>query len=228
MRRWVCRICGRGKTAPERMTKDDVRRWCLGCSEETGRLVERACPAVEKKRAAQRERTAARRDKRTKRNRALRREAETYAGVHIPTLVEQLRRTFVRLGFGRMRRKPQVSVRRSRERGPHAVGHATYAHHRITMTISPATDRAEVCQLVAHEMAHLAAGLDPHDPKGWNAHGDQFNRALTAVAKAMWDVTVYIDEDGGGYGPSHTLIRELRDKFATVSAHDGSQDGAAP
>ena len=48
------------------------------------------------------------------------------------------------------------------------------------------------------------------------------------LAKAMWDVTVYIDEDGGGYGPSHTLIRELRDKFATVSAHDGSQDGAAP
>lgn len=57
MRRWTCPNCETGILAPERPRRDDVRRYCLPCSQQTGRLVARSCPAVEKARAAQTERT---------------------------------------------------------------------------------------------------------------------------------------------------------------------------
>ena len=41
MKRWYCPQCGSGKLAPERMREDNVLRYCLSCSETTGRLVRR-------------------------------------------------------------------------------------------------------------------------------------------------------------------------------------------
>ncbi len=55
MRRWVCPTCGKGKIAPARPAIDDTRRFCLPCSETTGRLVSRHCPSLERE---QRERRA--------------------------------------------------------------------------------------------------------------------------------------------------------------------------
>lgn len=53
-RRWACPKCLRGVLAPERMAADDIRRFCQHCSFAPGnkRLVERVCPALEKRRAA--------------------------------------------------------------------------------------------------------------------------------------------------------------------------------
>ena len=42
------------------MRQDDVRRYCLPCSESTGRLVERVCPALERRRKASKERASGR------------------------------------------------------------------------------------------------------------------------------------------------------------------------
>lgn len=41
LRRWRCSRCGSGCKAPSAPRKNDVRRYCLPCSEETGKLVER-------------------------------------------------------------------------------------------------------------------------------------------------------------------------------------------
>lgn len=61
-KRWTCE-CGNNVLAPGRMRKDDVRRFCLPCSERTGRLVARTCPSLEavrgRKEAARREKRAA-------------------------------------------------------------------------------------------------------------------------------------------------------------------------
>lgn len=51
LRRWTCPRCSTGRLAPSRPRRDDVRRYCLPCSEATGRLVERVCPANERERA---------------------------------------------------------------------------------------------------------------------------------------------------------------------------------
>lgn len=52
MMRWVCPNDDNheGKLAPSRPRKDDIRRYCLVCSEKTGRLVERVAPRLEAKR----------------------------------------------------------------------------------------------------------------------------------------------------------------------------------
>ena len=50
-KRWVCPLCDLpGILAPGRMRKHDVRRYCLPCSTSTGKLVERTCPTLDKRR----------------------------------------------------------------------------------------------------------------------------------------------------------------------------------
>jgi hypothetical protein len=49
--RWACPRCGSGVNAPSRLRRDDTRRYCLYCSEKTGRLVERECLVRKRKQA---------------------------------------------------------------------------------------------------------------------------------------------------------------------------------
>lgn len=46
MKRWVCPLCGAGKLAPARPAWEDARCFCLRCSERTGKLLARVCPAA--------------------------------------------------------------------------------------------------------------------------------------------------------------------------------------
>lgn len=57
-----------GVRAPTRPRKDDIRRFCIPCSEASGRLTERISPVVEKERA--RKEAARKRKEATKRRRA--------------------------------------------------------------------------------------------------------------------------------------------------------------
>lgn len=47
MRLYKCPKCRAGRRAPEQMHKDDTRRFCLSCSDETGRLVRMIVPTLE-------------------------------------------------------------------------------------------------------------------------------------------------------------------------------------
>lgn len=58
MKRWTCPKCGVGKLAPARLTRLDVRRWCLVCSSKSPTLVERVMPARETAKAARAQRRA--------------------------------------------------------------------------------------------------------------------------------------------------------------------------
>lgn len=51
MVRWKCEDCGSGCLAPSKPRLDDTRRYCLPCSEATGRLVKRTAPTLERRRA---------------------------------------------------------------------------------------------------------------------------------------------------------------------------------
>lgn len=46
MARWRCQNCGDASNAPEKIRKNNVKRYCLPCSELTGKLVERVCIAT--------------------------------------------------------------------------------------------------------------------------------------------------------------------------------------
>lgn len=62
--RWNCPLCGAGCLAPGRARKNDIRRYCVECSVSTGKLVERVCGALEKKRTQKAERVAAKSSRR--------------------------------------------------------------------------------------------------------------------------------------------------------------------
>lgn len=63
-KRWICPLCENGVLAPSRPRKNNVLRYCLPCSEKTGKLVERTCPALDAKREAKAERKRAKAAKR--------------------------------------------------------------------------------------------------------------------------------------------------------------------
>ena len=220
MRRWICPHCSTGVVAPERMHKLDARRFCFPCSKESGRLVARHCPAAERVKTTRKERAAARRQSKWEKAKSETRERETVAGVHVPALLDELRRELVKLGYRRLLARPRLIIRRSPRIG-YYTGHAWTGRHRITMTLG-AIDRAAVCEIVAHELCHLA--VPPHC-----GHNDTFNRALRELALSRWGVEIFIDEDGGGYGPSRKLTKLLREKFSAESAlderGDDGQDG---
>lgn len=89
-RRWVCpEGCGNNVLAPERIRKDNVLRYCLPCSERTGKLVERICPAVE----ARRERAKAKRQEKSAAERAAERESFLLSdGTDVRKLVKRAKR----------------------------------------------------------------------------------------------------------------------------------------
>ena len=51
-KRWVCPKCDVGVLAPIRPRKNNVLRYCLPCSQVTGKLVERFCPSLDDARNA--------------------------------------------------------------------------------------------------------------------------------------------------------------------------------
>ena len=55
-KRFVCPLCEDTRLAPSRMARDDVRRFCLGCSERTGKLVARVSPVLERQRQRSKDR----------------------------------------------------------------------------------------------------------------------------------------------------------------------------
>jgi hypothetical protein len=137
--RWLCPTCGDGKLAPRRPRKDDVRRYCLACSETTGRLVERTNPVIEKKRAASKERS-----KKKARARYAFRAPEGYYlldCMHIQT-------EWGRLGFSRA---AELRVRTTRAAGPAAI-----RGHVVTFRRFRGLDRWDACAQILVAGARFA------------------------------------------------------------------------
>lgn len=77
--RWLCPRCGSVVLAGPAPRRDDVRRFCLACSAQVGRLVERHCPVLE----AQRTKRAVRAKLREDKLKAAQRAALTWDGVDL-------------------------------------------------------------------------------------------------------------------------------------------------
>lgn len=177
MIRWNCPRCGSGKNAPARPRRDDTRRYCLACSEETGRLVERTARALETKRA----RAAERADARREREKGRRRDALTVAGVHLPTEAAlilrrspELRRQARRLG-GLRASDIQWKVRRITT-PPRKLGHAWGLE--ILIVDYPGIAAADVREMLLHEIAHVVLPAAV-------GHGPEWRKTY---AQGAWEV----------------------------------------
>lgn len=161
-RRWVCPTCGNGVLAPARPRRDDVRRYCLRCSEKTGRLVERTCPAADRKRQAQTEKRAALTSRKRERARESERAHRT-AGPY--DLLAEARR-FAKLPAVRLRHFPDIELRRSTSK-EHSSGHCYYGWPaRIVVTVG--TNPHDAAATMLHEIVHAELGGEGHSTRFWD------------------------------------------------------------
>lgn len=188
MRRWVCPSCGGGAIAPDRPRRDDTRRYCLACSASTGRLVERTCPALDRRRAVSSERTAAKRKASVERRKAsVEREREaararrTLGGVD---LLAEAKRLWALPAMREVRGRPAARHRRMfpevvirHRRGVSSSGHCRYGDRRIVVTAGTDVNRA--IEVVLHELVHAACGA-------MHGHNATFWRTLRSAACQAW------------------------------------------
>jgi len=181
-RRWVCPACGSGVLAPDRPRRDDVRRYCLDCSAETGRLVERSCPALDRAREASRERAAYRAATKTQRAADARRAAHTLDGFDLLAEARRLWRLPGMKAAPRGNRPlPTISFRFSRTK-THSSGHCKTTTPGRDIVVTCGTNLADARCVLLHELVHAAER--PHE---W--HGPRFKaRERLVFREAGYDV----------------------------------------
>ena len=185
--RWEC---PNGKhpavLAPTKPRKDDVRRFCLPCSEAKGRMVPRLAPRLE---AARSEALTRRKgEARAARVKEKEKTAAFYTvdGVNIlaelsviwrlPVVNEWLTRRRVSTHPGAWARVvPNLHIRRQREIR-RLLGWASYSRHLIRLMVTPTSSATAVIGTLLHEVAHIALGKIPGAP-----HGSTFKATLRTL-----------------------------------------------
>ncbi len=200
--RWVCPRCSKGKLGSSAPRRTSIVRYCLKCSKETGYLVERTCPALDRLREQKKQRqlAAQRRARQTKARakqarerakvrRAAKRKAarEEVAGdLHAelariwPAALELTRRESM------PRRIPKMTLRSRSD--DFTSGRAWWRQHRIHLSVGLEDDVAGAHGTLAHEVCHLLTDEDAP------SHGDQFWRLLVELVREVYSAKVTVAE----------------------------------
>ncbi len=172
--RWICTRCEGAVNAPARMRLDNVKRYCLPCSAETGRLVKRSCPTLEHKRD---EVKAAR----LRRSAQLRERARTEQDAYPNSLWREWR-GMLRLPTAREAGVPLGATIRIRF-WQSSTGSSGYALRRHVL-LRAGRDRFDALAVLLHELAHLVAFRRQKFGDHWN-HDSRFASTFAALA-AEW------------------------------------------
>ena len=225
--RWRCDTCGRGINAPERMRRDDVRRFCLPCSTKSGTLVERTNVRAASRDEARRARAAAtaqrRREARAERRAAqapmrfVERKARTMLGDGLPVASEAARiwriLTKHHGAVGPVPRieRPKVRVEErdgklwaySSQRGSYAYTAAGFVSLRIGAS----------WETLAHELVHMA---DRRLTTPWlmderrRPHDEWFYKTLRDVCQRRWKVNIsFAGVTRYGYAVDRIIGRQI-------------------
>lgn len=180
-----------GVLGSRRPPSDSIVRYCLPCSTQTGRLVERIAPALERKRATAAERSAAKAKAKRAREAATRERAAAKLTERYTVEGVDLREEFARLiklrAFGGKGGRlcidpPQFDVR-CRTMVPGRLGVAYLFENRIIVATYPGQTLADARETLVHELTHLA-GRSTHD----RAHGREFYRLMDAAVLEAYKV----------------------------------------
>lgn len=188
MKNWKCPRCGSGKRAPERPRREDARRYCLPCSEKTGRLVERECPALAVERAKKREES--KRKQRSQRigkavAERMRHDANgvdtrdvVRRALRLPSVLAEMKATHSGLVGKRGPRMPSLRVRRCKRFPRGRLGCAWVSAYQMELSVWPGCDADRIRATLVHEVVHLCL------PYG-ESHGAAFCATLKA-AREDW------------------------------------------
>lgn len=205
MRRWICPTCDTGALAPDRPRRDDVRRYCLPCSQRTGRLVERTCPALDKQRAtraaATKERTAARRARDTERAVA----ARSHNGVDLLAEAKIIWRHMA--DHHRGRPMPELRLRFTSK--AYCTGNAN--RQRAVVSVGRYASTASALMVLTHELAHSAAP----NPGDW--HDERWADCYVTAARARWGATHFVGiRAARGYAVDKYVAAGIRNALAAT------------
>ena len=185
--RWKCQLCDNGLLAPTKPRMNDVRRYCLPCSSETGKLVERVSPTLEKKRVAKKattkkknaakratvaKRTApikTRQKREAQRQRIFEKEADRIWALFFPN--------------GTARKRPPIKLVYSHGGGVSGLWDGWQVLVRIPRW---SKGGATAWETLAHELCHAVVGSRHKDSEG--SHGRTFYTTLKPVIEKRWGV----------------------------------------
>lgn len=212
-----------GSTRP---LMDSTVRYCLPCSEEAGRLVERVAPALHRKRAAKAATAQRKRGERSAREREAKREREvlvvrevdgSLGEVDIPKTLERMIRLPVLRDLAERAcpyerlRAPVVTLRRSQDK-PYTSGHAPYYSWRFVVTAAADPQRIEFEEVLLHELVHLLIPEHRHDAR--------FRSLLVLAAREVWPgVEVRADGMSTCFELDRAIVRA-----ASAGAHTRGRD----
>lgn len=151
---WRCPDCEGGIRAPSRMKRNDVRRYCLTCSESTGFLVERTAPALDKVRAIKKQRRTAKRRRTAAQANAAGVVRHSFNGVDMRSVLFSILRLEVYKRYSRFRSVPKFVFRKSKSK-PYTSGTAWPGLNRFVITAGRDQEPCEVIEVMLHEVAHL-------------------------------------------------------------------------
>lgn len=204
--RWVCPRCEHGRLAPTRPRRDDVRRYCLPCSEATGRLVERMAPALERKREARSEALADRRKRKTQRERERQEAYFTVDGINLEREMRRLcRLKAFRKSNGKPMKPPKLIVKRMSKQPSTRYGWCKYWERTICVIAYPGITKYDALETLLHELVHNFEGRSDYDVHP--AHGDFFKRRFRDAMKEAYGVS-YLP-DNAYHGRLATLMRQF-------------------
>ena len=217
--RWKCPKCDSGVLAPSKPRKDDIKRYCLPCSEETGRLQPRVAPALEK----QRERSAVSNKKKNQRKRQT---ASKRASVknQKAAILKARQRMFDKEAAriwdlmepwhknkynGKV---PKVILGTAREVGHGGGGHANLGRYAVQVNLSQIqtmSSQKYAWHVLAHELAHIACPpITDYKTHKTDVHHREFYMCLKAANEKRWKTQVSFYEVKGQYGYSVDRIVE--------------------
>lgn len=212
---WTCPKCSSTRRAPSKPRKNDVRRYCLTCSDETGKLVERVCPALEKRREKRIvERVAARiMDVAERAQRALEfpecLHEEWKRMCRLPTAREGLKR----FGPPTLILKGRAAASPSRGR----IGTARFGRREVLIYPFRGSPIA-VREAMLHELAHhvnyrrvqFVLGKTLTDARG---HGDTFRAVLKdLVEEYVGDGVLMLPKSRYRYAPDAVAVDFIRQR----------------
>jgi len=220
-----------------------VRRYCLPCSESTGRLVERVCAANERERQAGKKKSQAKASRkqraetaRRKRNTAAR-EARFFVG-DLDLREEWARlcslapaRTALAREYPHRTAPPTMVLKRSTRRSCWGTAYTNWAQVNIYV-YRGATDPTNPCVTLAHELAHLMTPSGSDQGKRRRPHGPTFKRHLIALVRAAYRGIELDDTELDGLVNSrraYDLDKYLRKRLALLRApqREGANAGSA-
>lgn len=179
LRKWHCPRCGNWRRAPSRPRRDDSRRYCLTCSGETGRLVERTCPSLEAERDRREEARKTAKVRRSEWERSRFEERHIVDGMDVR---EELARLCA-LPFVRSHGCPPIEMKVTWSRTKlYVTGHARPGTCRIHLGLYDGCPRHEAEALIAHELAHV---ILPGDV----GHGERWRRTLARIVADGYGLT---------------------------------------